>query len=77
MPSLHTLGFSLQYIRTIREQIVESRDTHDIPIFIVGNKHDLSEDRDVPRREVCAAFPSTLLSTKMKVVDCRVFSFCT
>ncbi len=47
-----------QYIRSLREQIVDSRDTHDIPIFIVGNKHDLSDDRDihVPRREVRHSF---------------------
>ena len=43
---------SFQYIRTIREQIVESRDMHDVPVFVVGNKHDLSEERGLPRREV-------------------------
>ncbi len=42
---------SFQYIKNIRDQIVESRNTHDVPIFVVGNKHDLSEDRGMPRRE--------------------------
>ena len=43
---------SFQYIKSIREQIIESRDMHDIPILVVGNKHDLSEERGMPRREV-------------------------
>ncbi|XP_076435015.1 ras-like protein family member 10B [Babylonia areolata] len=43
---------SFQYIKNIREQILESRDMHDVPIFVVGNKHDLAEERGVPRREV-------------------------
>ena len=43
---------SFQYIKSLRDQIVESRNTHDVPIFVVGNKHDLSEDRGMPRREV-------------------------
>ncbi len=47
-----TYNLFFQFIRSLREQIVESRDTHDIPVFVVGNKHDLSEERDVSRREV-------------------------
>ena len=43
---------SFQYIRSIREQIFESRPMHDVPMFVVGNKHDLSEDRGRPLREV-------------------------
>ena len=43
---------SFQYIKSIRDQILESRDMHDVPIFVVGNKHDLGEDRGLPRREV-------------------------
>ena len=43
---------SFNYIRTLRDQIVESRDTHDVPMYVVGNKHDLAEGRGLPRREV-------------------------
>lgn len=43
---------SFQYIKTLREQILESRNMHDVPIFVVGNKHDLSEERGLSRREV-------------------------
>ncbi|XP_025092299.1 ras-like protein family member 10B isoform X2 [Pomacea canaliculata] len=43
---------SFQYIKNIREQILESRDMHDVPMFVVGNKHDLAEERGMPRREV-------------------------
>ena len=43
---------SFQYMKTIRDQMVESRDMHDVPVFVVGNKHDLSDDRGLPRREV-------------------------
>lgn len=43
---------SFQYIKTIRDQILDSRDMHDVPMFIVGNKHDLSDERGMPRREV-------------------------
>lgn len=43
---------SFQYIKTIREQMVESKNMHDVPLFVVGNKHDLSDDRGMPRREV-------------------------
>ena len=43
---------SFQYIKNIREQILDSRDMHDVPMFVVGNKHDLSDERGMPRREV-------------------------
>lgn len=43
---------SFQYIKSLREQIMESRDMHDVPIFVVGNKHDQAEERGMPRREV-------------------------
>ncbi|KAH9525700.1 hypothetical protein Btru_002095 [Bulinus truncatus] len=43
---------SFEYIKSLRLQILESRNCHDVPIFIVGNKHDLAEERGVPRREV-------------------------
>lgn len=42
---------SFQYIKTLRDQILESRDMHDVPIFVVGNKHDLSDGRGMSRRE--------------------------
>ncbi|CAH1801561.1 unnamed protein product [Owenia fusiformis] len=43
---------SFQYVRIMREQILESR-LHDIPIIIVANKFDLSPDKGVSgRREV-------------------------
>ncbi|KAK3084665.1 hypothetical protein FSP39_017145 [Pinctada imbricata] len=43
---------SFQYIKSLREQILESRNMHDVPMFIVGNKHDLAEERGISRREV-------------------------
>lgn len=45
---------SFQYIRSMRDQILESRHggTHDIPILVVGNKYDLTEDRNTSKREV-------------------------
>lgn len=43
---------SFQYIKSLREQILESRDMHEVPIYVVGNKHDLSEERGISRREV-------------------------
>ena len=45
---------SFQYIKNLRDQILESRDMHDVPLFIVGNKHDLSEERGISRREVAS-----------------------
>ncbi|XP_059139996.1 uncharacterized protein LOC131928096 [Physella acuta] len=43
---------SFEYIKSLRLQILESRNCHDVPIFVVGNKHDLAEEKGVPRREV-------------------------
>lgn len=43
---------SFQYIRSLHQQMVESRDLHDVPVFVAGNKHDLSFERGMPRREV-------------------------
>ena len=43
---------SFEYIKTIRDQIMESREIQDVPIYVVGNKHDLSDNRCMPRREV-------------------------
>lgn len=43
---------SFQYIKNIRDQIVESRNMHNVPIFVVGNKHDLAMSREMQRREV-------------------------
>ncbi|KAK0047496.1 ras-like protein family member 10B [Biomphalaria pfeifferi] len=43
---------SFEYIKSLRLQILESRNCHDVPIFVVGNKHDLADERGVPRREV-------------------------
>lgn len=31
---------SFRYVRVLREQIAESRDIKDVPILVVGNKHD-------------------------------------
>ncbi|XP_053375074.1 ras-like protein family member 10B [Mercenaria mercenaria] len=45
---------SFHYIKNLREQILESRDMHDIPLFVVGNKYDLSEERGISRREVAS-----------------------
>lgn len=45
---------SFQYISSIREQILDSRETHDIPILVVANKHDLNDERQMARREVAA-----------------------
>jgi len=33
---------TFHYIRKLRDEITESRDTRDIPIFVAGNKHDLA-----------------------------------
>ncbi|ELT87273.1 hypothetical protein CAPTEDRAFT_93308 [Capitella teleta] len=44
---------SFQYVKTLHEQIVESRgQSHDVPIFVVGNKRDLGNDRNISKREV-------------------------
>lgn len=43
---------SFQYIKSLRDQILESRNMHDVPMFVVGNKHDLSDERSKFRREV-------------------------
>ncbi|XP_033748506.1 ras-like protein family member 10B [Pecten maximus] len=43
---------SFQYIKSLRDQILESRNMHDVPLFVVGNKHDLSDERGKFRREV-------------------------
>ncbi|RUS72050.1 hypothetical protein EGW08_020187 [Elysia chlorotica] len=43
---------SFEYIKSLRLQILESRSRQDVPIFVVGNKHDLADERGVPRREV-------------------------
>lgn len=43
---------SFSYMKALREQILDSRDMHDVPLIIVGNKYDLSEDRGVSRRDV-------------------------
>ncbi|XP_064653101.1 ras-like protein family member 10B [Lineus longissimus] len=45
---------SFQYIKNLRDQIIESRNMHDVPIFVVGNKQDLasSDGRGLTRKEV-------------------------
>lgn len=35
---------TFQYVRTIREQMIESRDMGDVPLVIVGNKQDLVQE---------------------------------
>lgn len=35
---------TFQYVRTIREQMIESRDMSEVPVVIVGNKQDLIKD---------------------------------
>lgn len=45
---------SFHYIKNLREQILESRDMHDVPLFVVGNKYDMSDDRGISRREVAS-----------------------
>ncbi|KAK6627010.1 hypothetical protein RUM44_009487 [Polyplax serrata] len=43
---------TFQYIRTLREQIIESRDMSDVPLMVVGNKQDLIQEIDrVPQDE--------------------------
>ena len=49
-----TVEESFQYIKNLREQIIESRDMHDVPLFIAENKHDLSEERGISGREVAS-----------------------
>ncbi|XP_023212819.1 ras-like protein family member 10B [Centruroides sculpturatus] len=41
---------TFQYVKFIRDQIFDSRNMHNIPVFVVGNKHDLCETRD--RRDI-------------------------
>ncbi|KAH8041877.1 hypothetical protein HPB51_019258 [Rhipicephalus microplus] len=41
---------TFQYVKNMREQIVESRNMQGVPVFVVGNKHDLGEPRE--HREV-------------------------
>ncbi|XP_062887166.1 ras-like protein family member 10B [Mobula hypostoma] len=45
---------SFEYIKTIRQQILDTRviGTNEIPIIIVGNKRDLQRGRVIPRRNV-------------------------
>ncbi|KAK2161885.1 hypothetical protein LSH36_108g05027 [Paralvinella palmiformis] len=46
---------SFHYIRSIRDQILASRNgAHDLPILVVGNKFDLNEDRNTSKREVAS-----------------------
>ena len=46
---------SFNYVRSLREQIIEGRSgAHDIPIMVVGNKYDLNEDRNTSKREVAS-----------------------
>jgi Ras-like protein family protein 10B len=45
---------SFQYVKNMREQIMESRDLHDVPVFVVGNKHDQTEERPGPSRREMA-----------------------
>lgn len=35
---------SFQYIRSMREQMAESRDMRNVPVLVVGNKQDLVQD---------------------------------
>lgn len=37
---------TFQYVRTLREQMIESRDMSDVPLIIVGNKQDLIQVQD-------------------------------
>lgn len=39
---------TFQYVRTLKEQIFESRDMRNIPVLVVGNKHDLVADKNMP-----------------------------
>lgn len=41
---------TFQYIKSLRDQIYLSRDMHNVPLFVVGNKHDLCSSRD--RRDI-------------------------
>lgn len=37
---------SFHYVKSIRDQICDSRDMHNVPLFIVGNKQDLVRGRE-------------------------------
>lgn len=43
---------SFSYVQQIREQILESRDSDDVDIFVIGTKHDKERERVIPLREV-------------------------
>lgn len=39
------------YLKTIREQIIASRNMHSVPVYVVGNKHDKTGNSDIYRRD--------------------------
>ena len=43
---------SFQYVRNIHDQIAESRDLHDVPLVVVGNKQDMGDDKSAQKREI-------------------------
>ncbi|XP_022253187.1 ras-like protein family member 10B [Limulus polyphemus] len=43
---------TFQYVKNLRDQIFETRNMQNVPVFVVGNKHDLSVSRD--RREIAS-----------------------
>ncbi|KAI8489738.1 Ras-like protein member [Branchiostoma belcheri] len=53
---------SFEYIKLLREQIIETRRTalsQEVPVVIVGNKRDLADRRVVPRRDVASLVRKT------------------
>ena len=38
---------SFRYIRSMRDQVTRTRNTHDVPIFVAANKHDLHQQHQV------------------------------
>uniref|UniRef100_A0A8C4IJB7 RAS-like, family 10, member A n=1 Tax=Dicentrarchus labrax TaxID=13489 RepID=A0A8C4IJB7_DICLA len=50
---------SFEYVKMIRQQIVEHRYGHPVPILVVGNKRDLQRQRFMPRRAVSVLVKKT------------------
>jgi len=60
---------SFTEITDLREQILRVKETDDVPIVVVGNKIDLEEKRQIPRKEaetLCRGFHCEYLETSAK-----------
>lgn len=65
MFDLSNVEETFNFIRTIFEQIKESRDLVDVPVVIVGNKLDLIESRS--QKEIV-----TMVNEQLKQCNCEI-----